>query len=405
MAWLTGWNRRKSKVINGTTAGAQTDYQMKFTLYRSVGTDTATDIYLGTNVNSDFSDIRFTTSDQTTLLSYWIESLAVNVSATVWIKIPSIPASPGTTTIYIYYNNILVASQSNGNNTFEVFDNFDGGTVGQLPSGWTRQSEQGYNAVSSVAVSNDSVNPPSPSNTVKIISNIQEEHLIKSGYTFTNGTIELNIRTDVSNSNAQRAGIVFRRSDAGNFYRAFPLVDGSVLASQKQVGGAWSNLGAWPSKSYTTTTWYKLKVIANGNSFTISVDGTSFSFTDTSFTSGSVGIGMGYISTQYVDNFFIHKYVSPEPTFGTSGTEDYITSTAMILDKYSCSGSCTVNAYVTWHNYSTSSVTFTPAVLIDGITLAYGTDITIPAGSDGSSGAITTQTLSIGSHTICPYPN
>ncbi len=341
--WLSGWNYRKSKVINGSTAGAQTDYQMKLTVYKGIGTDTTDIIYLNNHIKDDFSDLRFTGSDQITLLNYWIESYISGESATVWVKVPNIPVSPNTTIIYIYYYNPIAISASNGTNTFDVFDDFEGGTVGQLPSGWTRQSEQGYNPVSSVAVSNDSVNPPSPPNTVKITSSNQEEHLIKSGYTFTNGTIELNIRTDVSNSNPQRAGIVFRRSDAGNFYRAFPYVDGSVLASQKQVGGGWSNLGTWPFKTYTTSTWYKLKVITNGNSFTISTDGTSFSFTDTSFISGSVGICMGYASTQYVDNFFIHKYASPEPTFSTSGIEETTCTPTCWLNGWNKRKSKTIN--------------------------------------------------------------
>ena len=41
----------------------------------------------------DFDDLRFTDNDGVTLLNYWIESKIDGVSATVWVKVPSIPAS------------------------------------------------------------------------------------------------------------------------------------------------------------------------------------------------------------------------------------------------------------------------------------------------------------------------
>ncbi len=71
---LSGWDYRKQKTITGTTAGAQTNYQMKLTVYNSTGTDTPGNVYLGGNARSDFGDIRFTKSDGATLLDYWIES-------------------------------------------------------------------------------------------------------------------------------------------------------------------------------------------------------------------------------------------------------------------------------------------------------------------------------------------
>ena len=108
---------------------------MRTTVHKSSGTDTSTDIYLGTNANNDFSDIRFTTSDGATLLNYWIESYTSGSIALIWIKIPSIPASPCTTTIYLYYGYSSATSLSNGTNTFVDFDDFNNLT------GWTQQAQ------------------------------------------------------------------------------------------------------------------------------------------------------------------------------------------------------------------------------------------------------------------------
>jgi flagellin-like protein len=75
------------------------------------------------DMNSDFSDLRFTTSDGQTSIPYWIESYVDSVSAVVWVKVPVVPAS-STETIYVYYGNPSAASESNPDNTFEVFVDF-----------------------------------------------------------------------------------------------------------------------------------------------------------------------------------------------------------------------------------------------------------------------------------------
>ena len=74
---------------------------------------------------------RFTTSDGTTLLPYWIESWC-SPAATIWIRNP---VAAGSTAIYLYYGNAGATSASNGSNTFEFFDDFEGVTVLILVSG------------------------------------------------------------------------------------------------------------------------------------------------------------------------------------------------------------------------------------------------------------------------------
>ncbi|OGO25944.1 MAG: hypothetical protein A2136_01415 [Chloroflexi bacterium RBG_16_54_11] len=72
-------------------------------------------------VNPDGSDVRFTHSDGTTLLSYWIESWdSVQEVAFVWVRVPGLVN--GLTTIYIYYNNPSATPASDGVTTFDGFD-------------------------------------------------------------------------------------------------------------------------------------------------------------------------------------------------------------------------------------------------------------------------------------------
>jgi hypothetical protein len=115
------WTKREAVAITGSTAGAQANYQVKVVLPYVPG------------MNSHFNDVRFTNSDGTTLLNYWMESEIDNCTATFWVNVPSIPAFPNTITIYAYHGNSSAISLSNGPSTFPFFDSFGDGTT---PGAW-----------------------------------------------------------------------------------------------------------------------------------------------------------------------------------------------------------------------------------------------------------------------------
>jgi len=122
MAWLTGWRYRKSHTINGSTAGAQTDYQIKITIHYGSGTDSGEDVYLNEHCRTDFGDVRFTSDDEITEIPYWMEEKVDGDYAVFWVKVPSIPASPNTTTIYIYYGNPSATTTSSLVDTMELLE-------------------------------------------------------------------------------------------------------------------------------------------------------------------------------------------------------------------------------------------------------------------------------------------
>src|ERR1035437_3894235 len=110
----TLWTERKTIAVTGSAA-AQTNYPVKLTLPYAAG------------MKADFSDLRFTDSSGTLLLSYWIETETANSTAVVWVKVPSVPIAPNTAAIYAYYGNPAAVSLSNGETTFPFFDTFGGG--------------------------------------------------------------------------------------------------------------------------------------------------------------------------------------------------------------------------------------------------------------------------------------
>ncbi|GMX58785.1 MAG: hypothetical protein MCSN_4390 [Candidatus Microsyncoccus archaeolyticus] len=110
---LVGYTKRKSITIN--SSAALTDYQVKI------------DVTYDSDMQADFDDLRFTLSNGTTELSHWLESKTDSVSAVFWVKVPSL--SIGDNTIYAYYGNASASTGSNGDNTFEFFDGFEGSSV------------------------------------------------------------------------------------------------------------------------------------------------------------------------------------------------------------------------------------------------------------------------------------
>jgi hypothetical protein len=142
---LTGWSYRKSVTLS-RASGAVTDYQMKLLVGESSGA-TGEDVDCGGLCATDFDDIRFTKSDGTTVLDYWIESVSgatPNQLATIWIEFDSI--GTGATTFYMYYGNSGAAVYSNGANTFPFFDNFDDASIDETK--WFHWIDNGSEAES-----------------------------------------------------------------------------------------------------------------------------------------------------------------------------------------------------------------------------------------------------------------
>jgi len=108
--------KRKKITLTGQASGAQTDYQVKL------------DVVYDSDMNADFSDLRFTESDGETLLSAWLESKIDSTSAVIWVKTDT-PANSITADIYMYYCNATLGDYWDGDNTFLLFDDFDGSAI------------------------------------------------------------------------------------------------------------------------------------------------------------------------------------------------------------------------------------------------------------------------------------
>ncbi|MEW5995655.1 MAG: DUF2341 domain-containing protein, partial [Candidatus Zixiibacteriota bacterium] len=108
--WLAGWQRRRPVTISNG-AGQLDGYQVRVEVPRS------------SDMRQGYEDLRFTMGDGATLLPHWVENRGT-ASADVWVRVPSVPT--GETTVYMYYGNTAAMDASDGNATFEFFDDYSG---------------------------------------------------------------------------------------------------------------------------------------------------------------------------------------------------------------------------------------------------------------------------------------
>jgi len=101
-AWYDAdWSYRNEVAIThplGLTGSTLSGYQVKITLTGGTGGN-----FDFSKALADLSDIRFTAADGITLIPFWIESWTAGTSATIWVKVPSIPNTG--TTVFVYYGN------------------------------------------------------------------------------------------------------------------------------------------------------------------------------------------------------------------------------------------------------------------------------------------------------------
>lgn len=109
------------RLLTITNNANNTDYQVKLDINTQ-------DLVDDGKMQADGKDIRFQDSDNTTNLSYWIESGMNSEHTIIWVKVPTLVN--GTKDIYFYYGNPSeTTAGSDGEDTFIFFDDFPGTSV------------------------------------------------------------------------------------------------------------------------------------------------------------------------------------------------------------------------------------------------------------------------------------
>lgn len=112
------WNsRQRVRLVNDDTS-TYTDAVVKLT------------VPYDSDMQIDFSDLRFTDQTGTTLVPHFIERYSASTEADVWVQVPTL-AAEDTTTLFMYYDNATASSASDSGATFIASDDFEDGDISE----------------------------------------------------------------------------------------------------------------------------------------------------------------------------------------------------------------------------------------------------------------------------------
>lgn len=295
------WNYRKSFSISHPS-GQITNYQMKILVGESSGA-TGEDVDCGGKCKTDFSDLRFTTSDGTTLLGYWIENITgttPNQLATIWVQFDSIGTTD--TTFYMYYGNSDAPPYSNPIDTFIFADDFEYGVSGDdIKDDWTKGTYTGKISTDKHA---------SGTRSVKLVG-------VRGNYPVFSRQVDIDINTLIS----------FKVNHTSFFMTYFVGNTGKQIHIYFNWGFLGYYNGSYIALTYPTqNTWYTINLYnINFSNGTCTINVPEYNLTKNitmaTTTSGQpTAISFhGSNSASYTvwyDDIFIKKWVQTEPVIG-----------------------------------------------------------------------------------------
>jgi hypothetical protein len=312
----TPWVYRVPITIANNLTSSLTNYQIGLYL------DLSAQVSAG-KIRSDLGDLRFNDSSENAL-SYWIENAAAS-AARIWVKVPSIPASPSTTTIYMYYGNPSATSQSNGGNTFVMFQDFEGTS---LPSGWV--DDNGISGTVSVANSLLTIDAGTSSTLHRGVWDGQQgvnlafevKWRIEAWYDTTYGQSAI----------AFSQSYPFPSTGSQDSQFIFATQDSKQVRHQSKVGTTWGTEDIIWTSLPTLNTWYRVKIEKTSTAISWYIyeypdilRGSLINNTDPpqGFTNLYVGLTARGAKASF-DWIFVRNYASPEPTYSVGSEQPLV---------------------------------------------------------------------------------
>ena len=248
------------------------------------------------------SDVYFTDS-QGVPLYYWIEYFnKTEKKATIWIKLPSIPAN-GILTIHMHYGaDNPYMDYRNGTKAFLLFDDFEEASLNTNVWSTHLGTDGAVSIENGVLKMSVGAGTADASTWTTVYSNHIFDYnvAVKAKVMFT-------IMLDV---------LIYMQSPTSGFY-VFRLDSRSTdvdKIGRYDVGASQATILITNGRS-TANVWYLLEcTVCNGKLALIKNNIKELEATDTTFTSGYIGISTdGSSGTVYVDYILVRAYTDPEP--------------------------------------------------------------------------------------------
>ncbi len=250
------------------------------------------------------------------------EDSAWNGTATeVWFKLQAgIAASSSDTSYYLHYGNgAAVNPPANKNNVYVTYDDFEGGTVGQPPTGWTVRTGT-WNLVDDAGNKVAEVGTPSGTSGRAFMDKdgvSEQDVLVRARVKFVDD-VSTALPTIMSRSSNTTASTV-------TGYK-FDVYRGNGVDIGKYVNGTHTFL-LQVAEAVSANTWYTQEGGTYGSTLRLWRDGVEKgSTTDTAITGAGAVRLLSYhagTGTRYArfDDFLARLYVEPEPTTSLGAEE------------------------------------------------------------------------------------
>ena len=293
-AWLAGWSYRKAITIDNTGMTATLTNFPLYVLLDPAGAGAN----LGNKILDSGYDIRFTSSDGTTLLPYERElysEASGNSTGSFWVGITLNADNNAATndTIYVYYGKAGAADgEDTDNGTSDVWDdNFKGvWHLGETGAGGAADyKDSTSNANDSTNTTNQpSVTSSGIAGSAQTLNGSKYVQLGVSNFPATNAAQTLSVWTSYTSTPATTQN-VFTSVGASNSVQ-IGFRDGVPLA-WKYGGLVLASASAAP----TANAWHQYVFVTNGTNHTLYIDGVSAGTGNAALLSGSPTTG--YLGT------------------------------------------------------------------------------------------------------------
>ena len=339
MGWLSGWTYRKKITITGAT-GAGTNYQVPLLIGESSGASGYNFHLEGKSASfpsgeNTGGDLRFTASDGTTLLDFWVESASgttPNRLAKIWVEVPADLGS--NQDIYCYFGNPSATNASSIVNTSLIPDDINDNSLSNnwsilettssctqtetnnelqlsVPGGGTWQ----WSGVVYTAFSR------APNDGIRIKFKLKFSDACYAGVFFTPDI------TNVDADNNSQNSIYAFLSDVSTKYR---------ILCRKNSG---TNTELWTEASSLSDnqSYHAWELALTASNALLKID-------DVTKFNGAHGLTWGsssayvrletwhdHVRTGYFKSLFVTKYVSPEPAFSSAGALETLNLGAILL--------------------------------------------------------------------------
>lgn len=302
----SSWTYYKIHTLTAN-GGAQSDYQIKLIVKYGAGSDSGNTMYANSHCRTDFGDLRFYSSGSE--CDYWFEEKHDSDNVTVWVEVPTIPATPNTVDILVFYGNAVATSNSDGDNTFLDFIDMEDGTINEWDATYgtaTKTASTDYPHTGTYDLKMvPAVGSPSGSGVEETISSWDDEHAYRIWfYDALTKVSQYDEQTYISDgvSNVHMGYL-----DANDNYHYWD-------------GAGWTDSGIVRTLGFHYYEWQVLPTLTH-----LVIDGVNFHdstrLIETALTIVRYTCYRGNAYPSWFDDFLVRKYISAEPTHTSWGSE------------------------------------------------------------------------------------